>query len=116
MIQDPLEELLKLKQTPAADPLEELVASRSTAPSAFQTKIRKEQKAGILDDRIARENRNEAEQVDAETPSYAGQVFGGIASFGRDIPGVEAAQAGLRSVVRTGLSKVTDRIAPESYR
>lgn len=47
------------------------------------------------------------------------QIFGGIAALGRDIPGIEALQAGSRALVRTGLNKVLpDRIAPEaeSYR
>lgn len=80
-----------------------------------QAKLRKEHAAGILDDRIARENLNDAEMAEAETPSYASQALGGIASLARDIPGAEAAQAGSRSLVRTALAKAGLPVQAESY-
>lgn len=42
-------------------------------------------------------NTNDMEQARAETPDYLTQVLGGIASFGKAIPGMEALQAGMRA-------------------
>lgn len=56
-----------------------------------------EYKSGLLAKRMQRENTNDKEMADAQTPGYGTQVLGGIASFLKDVPGGEAAQAAVRS-------------------
>lgn len=48
-------------------------------------------------DARTRLNTNDQEQAQSETPDYLTQVLGGLAAFGKNIPGAEAAQAALRS-------------------
>lgn len=64
------------------------------------TGIHAEYASGNLAKRMARENANDADALDAESPSYTEQALGGIASLARDIPGAEAAQAGVRALTR----------------
>lgn len=59
-------------------------------------------------------NAQDAEGVDDSTG--AARALGTVAAVARDIPGAEIAQAGLRSLVRTGVSKAGFDVAPESYR
>ncbi len=47
-----------------------------------------------------RQNANERDMAEAETPSYGTQVLGGIAALAHGIPGAEALQATIRSKVR----------------
>jgi hypothetical protein len=62
--------------------------------------IHEQFRSGRLQKRVARENLNDQEMLEAETPSYAQQALGGIASLARDIPGAEALQAGGRALFR----------------
>lgn len=80
MNDDPLEQLLALKA--GTDPLDELI----------KLKAPRKAKIGQMGIPISDDTEEEA--------SYAQKALGGIASMARDIPGVEAAQAGTRAVVR----------------
>lgn len=73
---DPLQALLKTKQAPAEeiDPLDELIASKKLTPAL--------------------------PAVDEVKPGIGSKLLGVIASVNRKIPGAEAAQAGIRSLVR----------------
>lgn len=63
--------------------------------------IHSEYASGRLGRKLARENQNDAEMADAESqPTYAQKALGGIASLAKDIPGAEAAQAGMRAMLR----------------
>lgn len=79
---------------------DQYVASKGTTPQTTADRLHAEFKAGTLGGRMARENANDADQADAETPDYGTQVLGGIASLGRDIPGVEALQSGARAIAK----------------
>jgi hypothetical protein len=48
----------------------------------------------------ARQNANEMDMAEAETPGYLSSALGGVSAIARGIPGMEAVQAGARSVVR----------------
>lgn len=60
------------------------------------------------------QNAREAEGVDDSTGAV--RALGTVASLARDIPGAEAAQAGARAGVRTGLSRLGLPVMPEGYR
>lgn len=79
---------------------DQYVASKGGTPQTTADRLHAEFKAGTLGGRMARENANDADQADAETPDYGTQVMGGIASLGRDIPGVEALQSGARALAK----------------
>lgn len=74
-----------------------IAAKSAGAPQTTADKLHAQYKAGTLGGRMARENANDADQADAETPDYGTQVMGGIASLGRDIPGMEAVQSAARA-------------------
>lgn len=94
---DPLAQLKKLRAAPPAsdDPLDQLKALKGTKPAGHD--YHAEYASGALQKRMGRENANDREMAAAETPGYGTQVLGGIASLGKDIPGVEALQAAIRS-------------------
>lgn len=48
-------------------------------------------------------------------PGVGTKMLGVLAALDRDIPGAEAAQAGVRALVRTGASKLGLPVEPESY-
>lgn len=84
---------------PPDDAAAALAKLRATAPPAHD--YHAEYKSGALGKRMARENANDKDMADAETPGYGTQVLGGMASFLKDVPGGEAAQA----FVRSGMSR-----------
>lgn len=79
---DPLEELKKLKAAHGAAPQD------TTDPLAALLALKKQDEEG--------------------TPGIGSKILGTIASTVRDIPGVEAAQAGVRAAVRTPLDLIKD--------
>jgi hypothetical protein len=81
---DPLEQLKAMKATPSVDPLEQLKALHAPKKTPLP---------GVSGHPI----------VDAspdEEPGIGTKILGTAASLGRDIPGVEAAQSGIRALVR----------------
>lgn len=73
---------------------------RETGQFSGGSSIHDEYKSGRLAKRMQRENANDTDLANAETPSYGEQALGGLASLARDIPGAEVVQAGVRSLVR----------------
>lgn len=110
--QDPLEALKRRKpaagtrlRTPVQDPLEQLKRLRAAATSADpNAQLHADYESGALQRRTARLNQNDVEEADAVPVSipeaFARSYAATGASFLKDIPGAEAAQAGARSVVR----------------
>lgn len=105
--EDPLEQLKRLKaqQTaPADDPLEQLKAMRGPKPAGHD--YHAEYASGALAKRMqganARDLANAAEPTEVVGPvAAAGHALGAtMANMGEGIPGFEAGQAGLRSLVR----------------
>lgn len=94
--EDPLAALKALKP-PARDPLEELKALHDPKPD-MAAQMHAEFASGRLGKRMARENANEQEQTAVEnTP---GKTRAALASMAQGIPGMEAVQAGARSLIR----------------
>lgn len=90
-----LANLQRLKNAGAPDEALEAYLNEESAKGAPAAPDR-----ATLDRRAAartRLNTNDMEQAQAETPDYLTQVFGGIASLGKNIPGMEALQAAMRS-------------------
>ncbi len=111
--EDPLEKFKRLKKaqtprlrTPAVDPIEQFKALRaSETPADPNAKLHEEYESGRLQGRIDRQNLNDEEWAEAGDPvsapmGYVRRALGAGAALMSDIPGGEAAQAGLRSVVR----------------
>lgn len=97
--QDPLEALKALRPPSASsglDPLEQLKALRPAKPD-----IHAEYRSGRLAKRMARENQNDLEAAQADevsTPAAIRSVLATGANLAQGIPGMEAVQAGARSL------------------
>lgn len=101
--EDPLDYLLYLRETgqrAEADTYTRFLTETGQFDAGTIAR-QMEYREGRMAKRMARENANDVDQLEAESgPSYAQSALGGIASLGQDIPGVEALQAGARSVFR----------------
>lgn len=92
-----LANLQRLKDAGAPDDaLEAYLAEESAKPTQTMTPRMRQLKAAER----ARLNLNDQEQAAAETPIYGTAALGGLAALARGIPGVEALQAGGRSLLR----------------
>lgn len=80
----------------SADDIEQFVSSATAQPKAPATPK--------LPTKLALAKRNASmphpEDLEDPDPTYAQQALGGVAALGSHIPGVEAAQAGVRALVR----------------
>jgi DNA-binding transcriptional MerR regulator len=92
----------KAKQLRAAGvPLEEIdhyltAKLGGPKPEAPHSKFTSQQLVG----RAARQVENAQDEQDAVDPSYAQKALGGVAALVRHVPGAEAAQSGVRALVR----------------
>lgn len=97
------------KQNDLAAEYEQYLRETGQEHAIGQATRQAEYQSGRMGRRIARENQNEREQVEAQTAIEEAQSglkgaatrgLGAVTSLARDIPGVEALSAGARSVVR----------------
>lgn len=96
-------------QNALADEFEQYLRETGQETMIGVANRQREFQSGRMERRIARENQNEAERVAAEIEAdearsglrgAATRGLGALTSLARDIPGVEAASAGVRSVAR----------------